>query len=214
MTANRLLPGSASVDAGDGSEVVHIREDAADDVFDALGSRTAREILSALYEEPDTASGVADRVDTSLQNASYHIENLVEADLLEVADTWYSAQGREMSVYAPASDTLVLFAADSGQSPSLRSRLAGLLGVLGALGVVSVAVQRLLAGGTPRPGARMRVASERVTQAAENTTEPGVIDRIGHAVTATLQTLPPGVVFFAGGVFVLAMVGAYAWYQS
>ncbi|MDL0140383.1 ArsR family transcriptional regulator, partial [Halobacterium salinarum] len=120
----------------------------------------------------------------------------------------------EMSVYAPASDTLVLFAADSGQSPSLRSRLAGLLGVLGALGVVSVAVQRLLAGGTPRPGARMRVASERVTQAAENTTEPGVIDRIGHAVTATLQTLPPGVVFFAGGVFVLAMVGAYAWYQS
>src|SRR6056297_1480512 len=118
MPANRLIPGRSSAGRGDGSQVVGIREEAADEVFEALSSRTAREILAALYEEPDTASSVADTVDTSLQNASYHIEKLVDADLVEVADTWYSEQGREMKVYAPASESLVVFAADEASKPS------------------------------------------------------------------------------------------------
>jgi DNA-binding transcriptional ArsR family regulator len=230
MTANRLLPGGSSVETGDGSEVVSIREDAADEVFEALSSRTAREILAALYEDPDTASSVADRVDTSLQNASYHIEKLVDADLVEVADTWYSEQGREMKVYAPASDSLVLFASDGASSPSLKSRLARLLGVVGVLGAASLVVQRLL-GGQPGDGAAtgatdgggggddaVGIASndavETTTETAREAGDSGAINYTAEVADAAASGIPPGVLFFAGGLLVLAVVLGYAWYRQ
>jgi len=229
MTANRLLPGGSSVERGDGSEVVSIREDAADEVFEALSAGTAREILAALYEDPDTASSVADRVDTSLQNASYHIEKLVDADLVEVADTWYSEQGREMKVYAPASDSLVLFASDEATSPSLKSRLLRLLGVVGVLGAASLVVQRLVGGQTTGgqtadtggDGGGFQVASDDATganatvqQTVQETADAETVDTAAGAADAVANGIPPGLLFFAGGLLVLAVVLGYAWYRD
>jgi len=230
MTANRLLPGGSSVERGDGSEVVSIREDAADEVFEALSSGTAREILAALYEDPDTASSVADRVDTSLQNASYHIEKLVDADLVEVADTWYSEQGREMKVYAPASDSLVLFASDEASTPTLKDRLLRLLGVVGILGAASLVVQRLVGGRTPSgqaadtgggDGGGFQIASEdagNATETAQQTVREAadseVTDFAADAADAVAGGVPPGLLFFAGGLLVLAVVLGFAWYRS
>jgi DNA-binding transcriptional ArsR family regulator len=81
-------------------------------MLDALGSEMAREILSELAEEPGTTSDVADRIDTSVQNAHYHIERLDEADLVRSVGTYYSSRGSEMTVYAPAHDPLVLVGGD------------------------------------------------------------------------------------------------------
>lgn len=217
------------MERGDGSEVVSIREDAADEVFEALSSRTAREILSALYEDPDTASSVADRVDTSLQNASYHIEKLVDADLVEVADTWYSEQGREMKVYAPASDSLVLFASDEATAPSLKSRLLRLLGVVGVLGAASLVVQRLV-GGQPTggqtadsgdDGGGFEVASEdaaetnaTVQETVQESADAETVGFAAEAADAAASGLPPGLLFFAGGLLVLAVVLGLAWYRG
>jgi DNA-binding transcriptional ArsR family regulator len=74
----------------------------------ALASETATSILARLFEEPMTASDLADRVDTSLQNAHYHLERLRESDLIHVVDTWYSSRGVEMNVYAPTCDEFVI----------------------------------------------------------------------------------------------------------
>jgi predicted ArsR family transcriptional regulator len=68
-----------------------------------------------LYDQPKTASEVADTVDTSLQNVNYHLNNLTDCNLIEVADTLYSDQGKEMKVYSPTSEALVLFASDDLQ---------------------------------------------------------------------------------------------------
>ena len=233
MTANRLLPGGSSVERGDGSEVVSIREDAADEVLEALSSGTAREILAALYEDPDTASSLADRVDTSLQNASYHLEKLVEAGLVEVADTWYSEQGREMKVYAPASDSLVLFASDETSSPSLKSRLSRLLGVVGVLGAASLLVQHLLGGqpaggqtaetgaGGDDAGGGFHVASddaaggnETLKQTVEQTADTEAVEYGADVADAAANSIPPGLLFFAGGLLVLTVVLGYAWYRQ
>jgi DNA-binding transcriptional ArsR family regulator len=220
MPANRLLPGrSSSVERGDGSHVVSIQEDAADEVFEALSSRTAREILAALYEDPDTASSVADRVDTSLQNASYHIENLVDAGLVEVGDTWYSEQGREMKVYAPASDSLVVFASDEATSHSLKERLLRLLGAVGVLGIASVVVQRLFGGtsggdsqtATPDGGGDVGIAMD---GGAETTTTTESADAAYNVAESAAQGLPPGLVFFAGGLLALTVVVGYVWYRD
>jgi DNA-binding transcriptional ArsR family regulator len=217
MPANRLLPLQSSVDRGDGSRVLGIREEAADEVFEALSSRTAREILAALYEDPDTASSLADRVDTSLQNATYHLENLADADLVEVADTWYSEQGREMKVYAPASESLVVFAADESSKPSLKQRLLRVLSAVGVLGVASAVVQRLFGPGSSGPGYTIKGGGEAAETAAQNTSDVSLMSQDAETTTAAAesatQALPPGLLFFAGGLLVLTLALGYVWYR-
>jgi DNA-binding transcriptional ArsR family regulator len=217
MPANRLLPLQSSVDRGDGSRVLGIREEAADEVFEALSSRTAREILAALYEDPDTASSLADRVDTSLQNATYHLENLSDADLVEVADTWYSEQGREMKVYAPASESLVVFAADESSKPSLKQRLLRVLGAVGVLGVASVVVQRLFGSETSASQYSVSGGGDAVETTTETSSDVSLMSQDAETTTvaaeSTAQALPPGLLFFAGGLLVLTLALGYVWYR-
>jgi predicted transcriptional regulator len=104
-----LFPHRPPVDEPDrGSRVVCLDTDEAAALCGSLASDTATSILSRLFEEPTTASKLADRVDTSLQNAHYHLDRLREAGLVRVVDTWYSSRGVEMDVYAPTHDEFVI----------------------------------------------------------------------------------------------------------
>ena len=78
------------------------------DVLDALGSDTARSILRSVQTEPRTASEIADRVDTSIQNASYHLRTLTDVGLVRVVDTVYSEKGCEMNLYYAVDTALLL----------------------------------------------------------------------------------------------------------
>ncbi|SDY86098.1 ArsR/SmtB family transcription factor [Halopenitus persicus] len=78
------------------------------DVLQAVSSDTAQQILATLDDDPATASDIAEAIDTSIQNAKYHLDHLCEADLVEVADTWYSRKGVEMTVYALSVEDLVI----------------------------------------------------------------------------------------------------------
>jgi DNA-binding transcriptional ArsR family regulator len=123
--------------------VVGVDSDEADALVAALSSQTGRDILAALYEEPATPATIADRVETSLQNVQYHLGKLEEGSLVEVADTAYSSKGREMKVYAPTAEPLVLFAGNESDTVGLKSALSNLFGGLGILGLASLVVQRL-----------------------------------------------------------------------
>lgn len=128
------------------SRVLAIDETDADAVFDALASQTARDILTALHEEPQPASELATAADTTVQNVRYHLEKFEAAGLVEVVDTWYSSRGMEMDVYAPSDEGLVLYARD-GQTEddaSVREGLRDLLGGGAVLGVLSVVVDRVV----------------------------------------------------------------------
>jgi len=140
-----LLPSSPDTSAADDGDprVVGLDSDDADDVLAALSSGTARELLSALHDDPGTPSELADRVDTSLQNTQYHLENLADADVIRVADTIYSEKGREMKVYAPTDQPLVVFAGDEEKETGLRAALSRLLGGIGAVAGASLLVQHL-----------------------------------------------------------------------
>ena len=78
------------------------------EVLQVLSSETAQEILSTLNSEPKTASEIAKSVEQSVQNVSYHLERLCDADLITPIETWYSEKGREMTVYALAIEQLVV----------------------------------------------------------------------------------------------------------
>ena len=141
-----LLPSEPDTSAADSDaepRVIGVDSDDADDVISALSSETARKLLAELHEEPAPPSKLADRVDTSLQNAQYHLEKLQSAGAVSVVDTAYSAKGREMDVYAPADEPLVIFAGDEDKSSGLKAALSRFLGGFGALAVGSLAIQQL-----------------------------------------------------------------------
>jgi len=139
---SRLLPFQSDADVPEdrAPRVVDLEGEDAEKVFGALSSETAREIFTALHEEPMTASDVADAVDSSIQNVRYHLENLGDAGLVEVVDTWYSSRGNEMKVYAPKDGPLIV-SSDQSRASRIRTALSRLVGGVGALAASSLLVQ-------------------------------------------------------------------------
>lgn len=117
-----LLPTNPTERTGERQpQVIGLRDDS--EVFSVLTSEIARDIVAELYEEQAVASELAACVGTSLQNTKYHLENLLEAGVVEVVDTCYSPKGREMNVYAPAANPLTVILGDSGSMKSCRDAL-------------------------------------------------------------------------------------------
>lgn len=100
--------------------LVGLDDDTAGQIFDALAAETSRAVLSSCYEQPGTVSELADELDTSVQNAAYHVEKLTAAALLEPVKTRYGSNGQEITVYGPTKEAIVLVAGDT----SFRERLA------------------------------------------------------------------------------------------
>lgn len=122
-----------------GPRLVDLSEEAADEVFEALAASTTREIFLALHDDPQTASDLADRTDTSVQNVQYHLNKLKDVDLVESVDIWYSERGSEMDVYAPTDESLVMFAGEDKER-SLKSILSRFVGAAGLLAPTSLLV--------------------------------------------------------------------------
>ena len=148
-----LLPSRPDISDDDRDpRVVGLDSDEVDDLLAAIASDTARDALSALHDEPAPPSDVADRIDTSIQNAQYHLDRLEDAGLIEAAGTAYSEKGREMTVYAPSDRALVVVAGPDDESTGLQSALTQLLGGIGAVAIGSVVVDRLArTGAAPAP---------------------------------------------------------------
>ncbi|QLH83474.1 ArsR/SmtB family transcription factor [Halosimplex pelagicum] len=140
----RLLPfKSEPTRTPDEPRVLDLDDEATEEALSALSSDTARKILATLYEEPKTPPEIRDEVGTSLQNVHYHVERLEDAELIQPAGEGYSEKGTEMTIYAPASEALVLFAGREHDRSRLKTALTRLLGSVGLLAVASLAVRRL-----------------------------------------------------------------------
>ncbi|WP_394741495.1 ArsR/SmtB family transcription factor [Natronococcus roseus] len=105
-------------------------------MLDALSSETSRAVFRELNEQPSTPAALADRLKMSIQRVSYHLENLTEAGLIEVADTCYSEKGREMNVYTVTGEPLVVFLGTEGDQPGLRAAFKRLSASVGPLAAV------------------------------------------------------------------------------
>ena len=140
---SRLLPTGtdASPDRGGDPSVLYVGSDQTQNVISTLSSDTAYEIFRRLDEQPLTPSELADRLDISVQNASYHLENLQEANLVEVIDTCYSEKGREMDIYAVTSDPKVLILGSGNDQASVQRAFGQLAGVVGVSAVFIAAWQ-------------------------------------------------------------------------
>lgn len=260
-----LLPSCPDTSAADEAnpQVVGVDSDRADALMAALSSETAREILTALHEEPGAPSNLADRVGTSLQNIQYHLGRLEEAGVVEIIDTVYSEKGREMDIYAPADRPLVIFAGQEEQSRTLRDALSSVLTGVTAVALGAIVIQELFGrsfttllgapratqepdgghsaaegtptvtptgtsdtaeGGaqvaTPTPSGATAEATGTPTVQAEATGTPmpsptavatDTATAAARTATETVSAaggidLPPGLLFFLGGVIAVAVV--------
>ncbi|WP_080508318.1 ArsR/SmtB family transcription factor [Haloparvum sedimenti] len=175
--------------------VLAIDDESADEIFNALSSATTRSILTSLYMKPKTASEIGDEVDTSLQNVNYHLTKLKENELIEVADTWYSDQGKEMKVYTPSDEALVLFAGEDLTQSTVLSSIKNLIGVVAAFSIVSVLVDQLF----------RRFAS------SSSPISAGAGQSSGEVTT---YMLPPGAIFFLGTLFAVVVFLCVRHYQE
>jgi len=179
--------------------VLDVVGDETDDVLDALAADTRRRVYRELFEAPGTASELADRMDTSVQNAHYHLSELEAAGLVEAVDTRYSPKGNEMDVYGPASDPIVLVGSDDAAAAVERSlsQVVGGVGLLAAAALcVQVGVERLARGAR-------RAADGAAPASSTNGVAPD-----GTLANLVLDVLEPGVVFFFGTLLVVAAVVA------
>lgn len=175
---------AADDESTDDARVCWLDGEEATDVIGALSSETARSIVTTLQGEPHTASELAESVETTVQNVRHHLEQLQSAGLVETAGTRYSVKGREMTVYAATDERVVV--AVGGASDEFLSSLRGLFGAIGVLAAASVVVQWAV---TPSP---------QVTRVADSVAQP------------TTTVVPPGVVFFLGGLALLTVIALAA----
>lgn len=130
----RLFPSrtDSSVERDRNPSVLYVDDDRTAEMISTLSGDTALTVFRMLDGEALTASEIADRLDLSVQNASYHLENLQDADLVEIIDTCYSEKGREMEIFTATSEPkiLVLGTEDDGRTARRAfTTLAGAIGV-------------------------------------------------------------------------------------
>jgi DNA-binding transcriptional ArsR family regulator len=191
LRGRRALPSAET-------RVLDIADGESDEVIDALSSSTRREIYRTLFEDPATTSELAERLDTSVQNAHHHVSVLSDVGLVEPIDTVYSSRGNEMAVYAPASDPLV-FVGESDRVASVERSLRNVVTGLALLGVASVVVQW---------------AAERVWRASLDTASPvgtasypdGGLSTVETVAWFLFEVVEPGVFFFVACLLVAATV--------
>jgi DNA-binding transcriptional ArsR family regulator len=102
----------------------------------AMASQTANDILNLMSEGPKSLTDITEKLDIPLTTSKYHIENLLDAGLISVADTKYSVKGREIKIYS-LTNQLVIVAPRQTNIRSLLLKYASLFGIVivGALGV-------------------------------------------------------------------------------
>jgi DNA-binding transcriptional ArsR family regulator len=166
-----LLPSSPDVSPDSDPRLVGLDSEEADELMAALSSETARRLLAELHEDPAPPGELADRVDTSLQNAQYHLEKLEGAGAIEDIGTAYSEKGREMTVYGPADSPLVIYAGEQERASGLRAALSRLFGGVLALAVASLAIQELFGRSIFR-AARDDAGSQGAAPTATSTATP------------------------------------------
>ena len=141
-----LLPTSsdASIKRSDDPDLLCIDDEYTADVFKTLSSETSQEIFTALNEEPMAAQDIADELDLSLQQVSYHLDNLQETGLITVLDTCYSEKGMEMDVYGPPETPLLLYLGPSDDKPGMLESFKQFAHALGPI-AVPVAIGQVFA---------------------------------------------------------------------
>ena len=83
-------------------------DDRAQKIGKALANRTANDIISMLKSSDMTLSEISEKLGQPMTSTKYHVENLLDAGLIEVKKIKYSEKGREVKVYAASGQVVIV----------------------------------------------------------------------------------------------------------
>jgi DNA-binding transcriptional ArsR family regulator len=129
-------------------------DERAQKIAKAMGSKTASDILQLLGEGPTSLTDIGERLSVPMNTAKYHVENLLEAGLISIAETKYSVKGREVKLYTLANQMLIVAPRQSSMR-SLILKYASLFGIVVLATLVIAAFAPLLGPGLLSAGSPM-----------------------------------------------------------
>ncbi len=177
----------------------------------AISSQTANDILHILSQGSQTASDLTELLHIPMGTLKYHIDNLLEAGLVEIGETRYSIKGREVKVYR-LKDQLVIVAPKVTNIRSILLKYASLFVVVIMASLVMLAILPLFqAPGIPEPAAGFISQDATGGGGAEMLTKEVSAPRAGPA--ADIRSAAPVLAFFMGGCMVLLILILYEAYQ-
>lgn len=138
-------------------------DERAQKIAKAMGSQTASDILQILGDGPRSLTDITDRLNIPMNTAKYHVENLLDAGLIAVAQTRYSIKGREVKIYTLTNQLLVVAPRQSNVR-SLLLKYASLFGIVAISSLLISAFSSLFG-----PGSMIRGSANTVNVAPEIT---------------------------------------------
>ena len=176
----------------------------------AIASPMANEILHILAGGAKTASDLTELLNIPMGTLKYHIENLLEAGLIEITETRYSVKGREVKVYA-LRDQLLIVAPKVMSIRSILLKYASLFVIVIVASMAMLALLPLLQYAPPVTG----------PSAFQSDGGGGAGMLAEKAPADTGGSLPsyaaPVLAFFMGGclvLLVLLLYEAYRWQKA
>jgi DNA-binding transcriptional ArsR family regulator len=230
-------------DAGKEVIVLEPGDEQAQKIAKAMGSQTAGDILQLLKTGPKTSTEVTETLKIQMGTAKYHIENLLDAGLIEITKTKYSVKGREVKIYG-LKDQLVIVTPRIANVRSILLKYASLFGVMIVVTAVIGAVLQMAipatsnsviprtvqeAGGTPVPtalslnnasgagyttGIARNIVPAPTMEAAHDMIEKAVVaPSINTQVPVSLPVQDILVAFFLGGCLVIGVLVVWDLFQ-
>ena len=175
----------------------------------AIASPTANEVLHILAGGPKTASDLTEILDIPMGTLKYHIENLLEAGLIEITETRYSVKGREVKVYALRDQLLIV----APKVTSIRSILLKYASLFVIVIVASMAMLAILPLLQNAPSAALPPVTQ--TDSGGGAGAGMLAEKVVNADTnlAAPQSAAPIIAFFMGGCLVLLILLLYEAYR-
>jgi DNA-binding transcriptional ArsR family regulator len=213
----------------EGVVILEPGDERAKKIAKAMSSGTATEILNLLKADKKTSTQVAEELDLPMTTVQYHLENLLDAGLIEVAEKRWSVKGREVKVYG-LRDQVLIVTPKRGDLKGLLLKYASLFTIVMFAAIMASAFIPLAMFGAPAggPGGVMGTGDgfARATedkQLAEGTPPaiPAATPEAAAQAPAPPVTAPgfnwiPLLVFFGGVVVLVILMVAeiIGWYRD
>jgi DNA-binding transcriptional ArsR family regulator len=176
----------------------------------AIASQTANDILHILSEGQKTASDLTGFLNIPMGTLKYHIDNLLEAGLVEIAETRYSVKGREVKVYR-LKDQLVIVAPKMTNIRSILLKYASLFAIVI---VASMAMLAILPLFQPPPDMVSAPAFSQDGGGGGGGGSGIMAEKAPRAEpVAGMQAVAPVLAFFMGGCMVILLLFLYEAYK-
>jgi len=190
--------------------VVQPGDERAQKIARAMASQTANAIIQAFGGGPLTSSEVARQMKIPITTASYHIENLLDAGLLEVMETRWSEKGREVKVYGLANQVLII----ASPASDLRSVLQKYAMLFGVVILASLGLWAILPTVMP-PSGGVKPTSRSVGEDNEFSTLQSPVPALDGAGALPVHDLVMGFFFGACAVLLALLVyEVYYWWRT